>query len=77
MASTEPPEFKKLVELIRKVEKILGRKEKFKTIRVRKFFFSKKINCCFQKYKKRRVVIIIHLTTKRPVKVYHQCFGMK
>ena len=69
-ASIEPPEFKKLVESIRKVEKILERKirklSELGNSLVRKSIVASK------NIKKERVNNI-NLTTKRPGKVYHQC----
>ena len=82
-ASTEPSEFKKLVESIRKVEKILGKKEKFansseleNSILVRKSIVASK------NIKKGELLSSSNLTTKRPgmglsPMLWHDIIGKK
>lgn len=83
MASTEPPEFKKLVESIRKVEKILGRKEKFaNSSELENSFLVRKSIVASKNIKKGELLSSSNLTTKRPGKglspmLWYEIIGKK
>ena len=77
MASTEPPEFKKLVESIRKVEKILEKRKIRNSSELENSFLVRKSIVASKNIKKGELLSSSNLTTKRPGRVYHQCFGMK
>ena len=68
-ASAEPHEFKKLVESIRKVEKILGKKEKFaNSSELENSFLVRKSIVASKNIKKGELLSSSNLTTKRPGK---------
>ena len=82
-ASTEPPEFKKLVESIRNVEKILGKKEKFaNSSELENSFLVRKSIVASKNIKKGELLSSSNLTTKRPGKglspmLWHEIIGRK
>ena len=82
-ASTEPVQFKKLVNSIRVVEKILGVKEKLaSTIEIENALLVRKSVVAAQNIKKGDLLTTKNITTKRPghglsPMLWHQIIGKK